>query len=103
MFIFNQTITDALNDGYEVAFRANKDAGPGVLEVALRRDEFKYKHFIDTVLLNDCDDFLEKHIEQVIRYGMYEFGLYHIENLKGEKKYEDGSNGRVPGKSRIQS
>ena len=82
MFIFNKAITEALNDGYEVAFRVNKDAGPGVLELALRRDEFKYGHLIDTVLLDDIA--MEDYIERVIWCGMCEFVYMYPEKLKGE-------------------
>ena len=79
--ILTKGVTEALNEGYEISFYANRDVGPNVLEINMRKDGFRYKQFMDIAKINDPET-IEQYIDHVIRYAThYEFHRV----LKGEK------------------
>ena len=79
--IFTETITKALNEGYEISFSVARDVGLGVLKIDLRKDKMKCSQMLDTVICR-YDDTIENMIDRCVRYCMYEIGT---SSMKKEK------------------
>ena len=75
--IFTETITTALNEGYEISFSAAKNVGLGVLKIDLRKDKLMCSQMLDTVTYR-YDETIESMIDRCVRYCMYEIGKEKI-------------------------